>query len=178
MATNETTPSVPTPGQPGGSEPLPTDVNFYFFLFWYFGVYVAVALCFITSLFGLYRLNWWPQALGGKTTYLLMWAGTLGVGLLSHNLDLFGMRRREHERGPGSDDDEAFEWERKSTSRNEYSGRTSLYVPVIELTHSLLGPPLVRGDAPARACMLLETEARPSTCVPPRAAAGAGHVLR
>lgn len=43
-----------------------------------------------------------------------MWAGTLGVGLLSHNLDLFGMRRREHERGPGSEDDEAFEWERKS----------------------------------------------------------------
>lgn len=44
-----------------------------------------------------------------------MWALTLGVGLLSHNLDLFGMRRREHEREP--DDGEAFEWERKSECR-------------------------------------------------------------
>lgn len=164
---NGTQPAPGVPGQPGQpGQPLPTDVNFYFFLFWYvpcacaragagagadgryFGVYVAVALCFITSLFGLYRLSesrrcslrrnrrrrrppaagrwplrrradtpdWWPQALGGKTTYLLMWALTLGVGLLSHNLDLFGMRRREHERGPapGPGSDEAFEWERKS----------------------------------------------------------------
>lgn len=49
-----------------------------------------------------------------------MWGLTLGVGLLSHNLELFGMRRREHERGPGGDEDEdeAFEWERKSTFTN------------------------------------------------------------
>lgn len=90
---------------------LPLDVNFYFFLFWYFGMYLAVALFFITNLFSLYRLNWWPSRLGGKLSYALSWSLTLLIGLLAHHLDLFYLRKRWNGRDPGGDD---VEWERKT----------------------------------------------------------------
>ncbi|KAL0247374.1 hypothetical protein I308_104410 [Cryptococcus tetragattii IND107] len=94
-----------------GETSLPLDVNFYFFLFWYFGMYLAVALFFITNLFSLYRLNWWPSRLGGKLSYTLSWSLTLLIGLLAHHLDLFYLRKRWKERDPGGDD---VEWERKT----------------------------------------------------------------
>ncbi|BEJ10737.1 hypothetical protein CspHIS471_0101590 [Cutaneotrichosporon sp. HIS471] len=93
----------------GGDEELPLDVNFYFFLIWYFGAYLAVALFFITNLFSLYRLNWWPSRLGGKAMYFLMWAVTLAIGLLAHHLDLFGLHARWRDKP-----DEGFDWERKT----------------------------------------------------------------
>lgn len=73
--------------------PFPTDVdpdggvhdtNFFFFLFWYFGCYVAVALIFVTQLFTLYRLNWWPKKFGAKWSYLFFWTMSLCTGYLVH----------------------------------------------------------------------------------------------
>jgi hypothetical protein len=93
----------------GDDDGLPLDVNFYFFLIWYFGAYLAVALFFITNLFSLYRLNWWPSRLGGKATYFLMWVSTLAIGLLAHHLDLFGLHARWRDKP-----DETFDWERKT----------------------------------------------------------------
>ncbi|ORY35693.1 hypothetical protein BCR39DRAFT_511533 [Naematelia encephala] len=96
-----------------GNEPgavLPIDVNFYFFLFWYYGMYLAVALFFITNLFSLYRLNWWPTALGGKLSYGLSWGSTLALGLITHHLDLFHLRERWQAQDPSNDVD----WERKT----------------------------------------------------------------
>lgn len=93
----------------GGTEMLPLDVNFYFFLFWYYGMYLAVALFFITNLFSLYRLNWWPPALGGKISYALSWGATLLIGLAAHHLDLFHLRQRWE-----SHDRNEYDWERKT----------------------------------------------------------------
>lgn len=61
--------------------------NFWFFLFWYFGCYVAVALTFITQLFTLYRLNWWPKSFGAKWSYALFWGLSLccGVAIYAYN---------------------------------------------------------------------------------------------
>ncbi|ORX38362.1 hypothetical protein BD324DRAFT_620547 [Kockovaella imperatae] len=113
-------PDIPTwpkkPSEGGGKDDgegqgsLPLDVNFYFFLIWYFGMYLAVALFFITNLFSLYRLNWWPSALGGKTSYALSWTSTLLIGLTAHHLDLFRLRRRWESRDPTN----TFDWERKT----------------------------------------------------------------
>ncbi|WWC63478.1 uncharacterized protein I303_106081 [Kwoniella dejecticola CBS 10117] len=97
-------------GGENGKE-LPLDVNFYFFLIWYFGMYLAVALFFITNLFSLYRLNWWPSKLGGKVSYALTWSSTLLLGLAAHHLDLFGLRKRwESNRDPI----DIVDWERKT----------------------------------------------------------------
>ncbi|TXT05406.1 uncharacterized protein COLE_06726 [Cutaneotrichosporon oleaginosum] len=93
----------------GDEEDLPIDVNFYFFLIWCVTAYLAVALFFITNLFSLYRLNWWPSRLGGKATYFLMWSTTLAIGLLAHHLDLFGLHARWRDKP-----DEGFDWERKT----------------------------------------------------------------
>ncbi|WVR09431.1 hypothetical protein IAU60_006498 [Kwoniella sp. DSM 27419] len=98
-------------GHKGEGDNLPWDVNFYFFLFWYFGMYLAVALFFITNLFSLYRLNWWPSRLGGKLSYSLSWSATLLVGLVAHHLDLFGMRKRRKGQGEKID---GVDWERKT----------------------------------------------------------------
>ncbi|WWC71400.1 uncharacterized protein I206_105355 [Kwoniella pini CBS 10737] len=90
---------------------LPLDVNFYFFLIWYFGMYLAVALFFITNLFSLYRLNWWPSKLGGKVSYALTWSSTLLLGLSAHHLDLFGLRKRWES---NKDPVDVVDWERKT----------------------------------------------------------------
>ncbi|RSH81884.1 uncharacterized protein EHS24_008080 [Apiotrichum porosum] len=109
-------PKTPDEGGGGGGmggdddEVLPLDANFYFFLFWYFGMYLAVALFFITNLFSLYRLNWWPSLLGGKTTYSLIWGLTLAFGLTAHHLDMFGL----HQRYKTKPDSDSFDWERKT----------------------------------------------------------------
>jgi hypothetical protein len=43
-------------------------VNFWFFLFVYYGFYNLTALIWITKVFNLYSLNWWPQSLGFPVT--------------------------------------------------------------------------------------------------------------
>lgn len=40
------------------------EINFWFFLFVYYGFYNITALLWITKVFNIYSLNWWPQSLG------------------------------------------------------------------------------------------------------------------
>uniref|UniRef100_V5ERJ1 Uncharacterized protein n=1 Tax=Kalmanozyma brasiliensis (strain GHG001) TaxID=1365824 RepID=V5ERJ1_KALBG len=87
------TPSSATK-QPIGDSDLIVDANFWFFLVFYYGIYVGVALIYITQLFGLYRLNWWPAALGAKTSYTFFWIGSLVAGWVLHELDPLGTETR------------------------------------------------------------------------------------
>ncbi|KAK4229692.1 hypothetical protein QBC38DRAFT_534847 [Podospora fimiseda] len=43
-------------------------VNFWWFLFVYYGFYNLTALIWITKVFNIYSLNWWPQSLGFPLT--------------------------------------------------------------------------------------------------------------
>jgi len=63
------------PGQtPGLGSRVPghgtahVQVNFWFFLFVYYGFYNLTALIWITKVFNIYSLNWWPQSLGFPVT--------------------------------------------------------------------------------------------------------------
>ncbi|KAL0935271.1 uncharacterized protein CTRU02_209862 [Colletotrichum truncatum] len=47
-------------------------INFWFFLFVYYGFYNVTALIWITKVFNLYSLNWWPQSLGFPVTMSLI----------------------------------------------------------------------------------------------------------
>ncbi len=68
--------SVARPGEPGsnpgskapGHGAARVKVNFWFFLFVYYSFYNLTALIWITKVFNLYRLNWWPQSLGFPLT--------------------------------------------------------------------------------------------------------------
>lgn len=48
------------------------ETNFWFFLFVYYGFYNLVALVWITKIFNLYSLNWWPKSLGFPLTISLI----------------------------------------------------------------------------------------------------------
>lgn len=75
-------------GKKGGfhaRRPEDTDANFWFFLLFYYGVYAAVALVYITQLFSLYRLNWWPAKLGAKTSYSIFWLLSITAGYFLHH---------------------------------------------------------------------------------------------
>ncbi|KAK3341302.1 hypothetical protein B0T25DRAFT_522645 [Lasiosphaeria hispida] len=63
------------PGQgPGSGQKVPghgaarVQVNFWFFLMVYYSLYNLTALIWITKVFNLYSLNWWPQSLGFPIT--------------------------------------------------------------------------------------------------------------
>ncbi|GAA5844392.1 hypothetical protein JCM9279_006284 [Rhodotorula babjevae] len=94
---------------------LPVDANFYFFLVCYYGFYLAVGLVFVTKLFDLYRLNWWPSSLGGGASYFVFWALSLTAGFALHHFDLDGFgdrtRSRKKNKGPG---EQVWDWERKT----------------------------------------------------------------
>jgi hypothetical protein len=47
-------------------------VNFWFFLFVYYGFYNLTALIWITKVFNIYSLNWWPSTLGFPLTVSLI----------------------------------------------------------------------------------------------------------
>lgn len=47
-------------------------VNFWFFLFVYYGFYNLTALMWITKVFNIYSLNWWPSTLGFPLTITLI----------------------------------------------------------------------------------------------------------
>ncbi|KAM3468843.1 hypothetical protein MY5147_007547 [Beauveria neobassiana] len=55
------------------------EVNFWFFLFIYYGFYNATALIWITKVFNLYSLNWWPRILGFPVTVSLIAVISLAV---------------------------------------------------------------------------------------------------
>ncbi|TKY85780.1 hypothetical protein EX895_005320 [Sporisorium graminicola] len=87
----------------GDGDRLTVDANFWFFLVFYYGIYVGVALIYITQLFGLYRLNWWPAALGAKTSYTFFWIGSLVAGWILHELDPLGTETRHRPATGGAD---------------------------------------------------------------------------
>ncbi|BGP00177.1 hypothetical protein NBRC10513v2_004401 [Rhodotorula toruloides] len=100
---------------PPADEPeLPVDANWWFFLLYYYGVYLAIALIFVTKLFDLFRVNWWPKSIGGSISYTFFWSLALLTGGLLHHFDLDGFGRRTRSKRP-KDDGEEFDWERKTT---------------------------------------------------------------
>ncbi|KTW31224.1 uncharacterized protein T551_01297 [Pneumocystis jirovecii RU7] len=79
--------------------PLVKDrINFWFFLFIYYGFYNAIGLLWITKLFNLFSLNWflflfikifpstnknrWPASLGGAISYTFFWTFSVFLGSL------------------------------------------------------------------------------------------------
>lgn len=56
---------------PGHGE-AKVEVNFWFFVFVYYGFYNLTALMWITKVFNLYSLNWWPSTLGFPLTMALI----------------------------------------------------------------------------------------------------------
>lgn len=67
---------------PGHGE-AKVEVNFWFFLFVYYAFYNLTALIWITKVFNLYSLNWWPSALGFPLTICLIAVlGTAGSAAL------------------------------------------------------------------------------------------------
>ncbi|KAI0384169.1 hypothetical protein F5Y04DRAFT_237516 [Hypomontagnella monticulosa] len=69
---------VPGPDAPSSGHRAPghgkarVQVNFWFFLFVYYGFYTLTALIWITKVFNLYSLNWWPSTLGFPLTVSLI----------------------------------------------------------------------------------------------------------
>lgn len=59
--------AAPGPKVPGHGAAR-VQVNFWFFLFVYYSLYNVTALIWITKVFNLYSLNWWPQSLGFPIT--------------------------------------------------------------------------------------------------------------
>jgi hypothetical protein len=94
------------------------DFQFCFFLVWYYGIYSAVGLIYITQLFSLYRLNWWPRALGARTSYVTFWLLSLIAGGLLHffSLDTLPTIGRGWWLSDDEDDPEGhrIEWQRKT----------------------------------------------------------------
>ncbi|KAF0441644.1 transmembrane transporter [Gigaspora margarita] len=60
----------------------PVEINFWFFLFFYYGFYNAIALLMVTKMFDLYSLNWWPKWLGGYFAYTVFWLLSLISGVI------------------------------------------------------------------------------------------------
>ena len=54
-------------------------VNFWFFLLCYYSFYCITALIWITKVFNLYSLNWWPTALGFPLTVSIIAVLSLAV---------------------------------------------------------------------------------------------------
>ncbi|KAI8994866.1 hypothetical protein BDB01DRAFT_714710 [Pilobolus umbonatus] len=65
-----------------GMSGSPSRINFWYFLFFYYGVYNAIALLMIAKMFSIYALRWYPTLLGSKVTFVLFWIGSQGIGIL------------------------------------------------------------------------------------------------
>ncbi|KAG0251988.1 hypothetical protein DFQ27_008336 [Actinomortierella ambigua] len=80
--TNATTPSLPPSDlESGNTDPTDGQLNFWVFLWFYYGVYNAIGLLLITKIFNIYSLNWWPKALGGLLSSILFWLTTQCMGV-------------------------------------------------------------------------------------------------
>ena len=75
--------AIPFPLYPS-SKPGYVSINFWFFLFVYYGIYNAVGLLWITKLFNLFAINWWSRSLGGVISFLLFWSVSLAIGSLNY----------------------------------------------------------------------------------------------
>ncbi|KAI3392127.1 hypothetical protein diail_6139 [Diaporthe ilicicola] len=69
----------PGGGKSRGHGRAKAEVNFWFFLFVYYAFYNLTALAWITKVFNLYSLNWWPSTLGFPLTiFMIAVLGTVG----------------------------------------------------------------------------------------------------
>ncbi|RPB22927.1 hypothetical protein L211DRAFT_857963 [Terfezia boudieri ATCC MYA-4762] len=70
-----------------GPSPMPghghalVRLNFWFFLLVYYGTYNLISLLWITKLFNLYSLNWWPSRLGFPISYTSCWILSLIIAV-------------------------------------------------------------------------------------------------
>ena len=55
------------------------EINFWFFLFVYYGFYNITALIWVTKVFNIYSLNWWPETLGFPVTVSMIAALSIAV---------------------------------------------------------------------------------------------------
>ncbi|CAD6445490.1 57d94a77-05a8-44f3-b5fe-a59f32bc72a7 [Sclerotinia trifoliorum] len=55
------------------------EINFWFFLFVYYGFYNIIALMWITKVFNIYSLNWWPKSLGFPLTVSIIAAMSIAA---------------------------------------------------------------------------------------------------
>ncbi|KAJ1921960.1 hypothetical protein H4219_000307 [Mycoemilia scoparia] len=62
-------------------------MNFWFFLFFYYGIYSAVALLLVTQIFRLYSLNWWPKSMSGFTANAISWMVAMVLGSAAYLSD-------------------------------------------------------------------------------------------
>jgi hypothetical protein len=77
---NGTMPKFPGTGPGHGSSQVV--ISFWFFLSIYYGFYNFIGLLYITKIFNMYSLNWWPPRLGFPPTFtffnfLPLWIGAL-----------------------------------------------------------------------------------------------------
>ncbi|KAF8419873.1 hypothetical protein EV426DRAFT_676166 [Tirmania nivea] len=91
LITTFTPPSLPnisaTIATTAGPPPMPghghalVRLNFWFFLLVYYGIYNLISLLWITKLFNLYSLNWWPSRLGFPISYTSCWILSLLIAV-------------------------------------------------------------------------------------------------
>ncbi|CCX30694.1 hypothetical protein FPQ18DRAFT_44067 [Pyronema domesticum] len=79
---DDTPPAAP-PGAPGHGHSQ-VAINFWFFLFVYYSFYNLVGLLWITKIFNMYSLNWWPHRLGFPPTFTFFCILPLMVGAALH----------------------------------------------------------------------------------------------
>ncbi|OLY84619.1 hypothetical protein AYI68_g1213 [Smittium mucronatum] len=74
--------SVPIPSRlkPSDYNPLSYQSNFWFFLFFYYGVYNICALMLVTHIFHLYSLNWWPESMSAASANITSWVFSMSIG--------------------------------------------------------------------------------------------------
>ncbi|PVV04105.1 hypothetical protein BB560_001397 [Smittium megazygosporum] len=65
-------------------------INFWAFLFFYYGVYNICALLLVTNLFQLYSLNWWPESMSATSACVISWLGSICLGAILYlfNIEL------------------------------------------------------------------------------------------
>lgn len=76
--------AIPFPLYKAPASETAVEINFWFFLFVYYGLYNAVGLLWITKLFNLFSVNWWPRNLGGFWSFCLFWSVSILVGSMAY----------------------------------------------------------------------------------------------
>ncbi|PWA00574.1 hypothetical protein BB558_003379 [Smittium angustum] len=82
--------SIPIPSRKkeGGTSENDYQTNFWFFLFFYYGVYNICALLLVTQIFHLYSLNWWPDSMSATSAIILSWFLSMSFGAIFYKLDI------------------------------------------------------------------------------------------
>jgi putative effector of murein hydrolase LrgA (UPF0299 family) len=59
-------------------------INFWSFLFGFFGIYMAVLSLLITMIFQTYSINWWPEKVGFIMSHLVIFVTSLLLGIIAY----------------------------------------------------------------------------------------------